>query len=102
MRRNELLHPAVERNSRRRESGVLAASQHGLEATHRLDSQARHRHGKLGCLVLDGIEPVRVGTWVLQEPVARAQRTLERIDAAAMVGIDRQRQAVEKAPALRW
>ena len=40
------------------------------------------------------------GRGVLQQPVARAQRALERGDAAGMLGIDRQHQAVEEAPAL--
>ena len=41
-----------------------------------------------------------IGPRLLEQPVARAQRAFQRIDPAAMLGIDRERQAVEKAPAL--
>ena len=55
----------------------------------------------LGGLVLDGVEPVRIGPRFLEQPVARAQRPIERVDPAGMLGIDRERQAIEKAPPLR-
>ena len=49
--------------------------------------------------MLDRIEPMRVGVWRLQKPVARPQRPLQGADAAGMAGIDRQHQAIEKATA---
>ncbi len=101
MRRDQLLHPAVERDLGRRKGRALAACQHGLEPAHRLDAQSGDRDREFGGLVLDGIEPVRIGPRLLQQPVARAQRALQRVDAAAMLGIDRERQAIEEAPALR-
>ena len=51
--------------------------------------------------MFDGIEPVRIGPGLLEKPIARAQRPLQRVDPAGMLGIDRQRQAIEKAAALR-
>ena len=50
--------------------------------------------------MLDRVEPVRIGARVFQEPVARTQRALKRVDARHVVGIDRQHEAIEKAPAL--
>ena len=50
--------------------------------------------------MLDGVEPMPVGAGVFQQPVARAQRALQRIDAAAVLGIDRQHEPVEEAAAL--
>jgi len=88
MRRKKPFHPAVERDLRRRKSGAFAACQHGFETMHGLGAQAGDGDGKLCRLVLDGVEPVRVGPRLFQEPVARAQRAVERVDAAAMFGID--------------
>ena len=54
-----------------------------------------------GGLVLDGVEPVRVGACVLEQPVARAQGAFEGGDPARVLRIDGEHQAVEKAPPLR-
>ena len=51
--------------------------------------------------MLDRVEPVRVGSGFFQQPVARAQRTLQRRHAAGMFGIDGEHEAVEEAPAFR-
>jgi len=71
------------------------------------------RHGKLatitavrpparfGGLVFDGIEPMRIGSRLLEQAIARAQRTLQRIDAARMRAVDGEHEAVEEAAALR-
>ena len=67
---------------------------------HGFGAQSGHRDRELGGLVLDGVEPMRVRPRLLQQPVARAQRPLERVDPAGMLGVDRERQAIEKAPAL--
>ena len=79
----------------------MRRGQRALQAAHRLGALRRHRDRKLGGLVLDGVEPVRIGARLLQQPVARAQRALERVDAARVLGVDRQHQAVEEAPPLR-
>ena len=99
---NELLHPTVERDRRGREGRGLAVRQPGGEPLHRFHPQSGDRDGKFGGLMFDGIEPVRIGPRFLQQPVARAQRPFQRIDAAAMLGIDREHQPVEEAPPLRW
>ena len=78
----------------------VAACQHGLEPAHRLHPQPGDRDGEFGGLVLDGIEPMRIGPRLLQQPVARAQRPFQRVDAAGMLGVDREHQAIEEAPAL--
>ncbi len=101
MLRHQLLHPAVERDLRGRKRRALAAHQNGFEAAHGFDALAHHRNRKLRGFVLDGVEPVRIGARVFQEPVARAQRPLQRVDAAAVLGVDGERQAVEEPPALR-
>ena len=51
--------------------------------------------------MLDRVEPMRIRPRLLQQPVARAQRSLQRRDAARMLGVDREHQPVEKTPALR-
>ena len=51
--------------------------------------------------MLDRVEPVRVGVRLFEQPVARAQRALQRVDAARMRAVDREHQPVEKAPPLR-
>src|SRR5262249_45893247 len=57
--------------------------------------------GKLWGSVFARFEPMAICSRFFQEPVARAQRSLERIDAARMFGVDRERQTIEKTPALR-
>ena len=80
----------------------LRLRQHGVEPAHRLHPQAGDRDGKFGGLMFDGVEPVRIGPRFLQQPVARAQRPFQCVDAARMLGIDREHQPIEEAPALRW
>ena len=58
--------------------------------------------GELRGLVLDRIEPMRIGPRIFEQPVARTQRALQRVDAAAVLGIDRERQPIDEAPPLRW
>ncbi len=101
--RDQLLHPAVERDfgGRKRRGRIAPLRQRGLQARHRFSALRRHRHRQLGGLVLDRVEPVRVGSGFLQQPVARAQRTLQRRHAAGMFGVDGEHQAVEEAPAFR-
>ena len=72
-----------------------------LQAVHGFGALRRHRDRELRGFMLDGVEPMRIGAGVLQQPVARAQRALERVDAALMLGIDRQHQAIEEAAPLR-
>ena len=60
-----------------------------------------HRDGEFGGLVLDGVEPVGIRSRLGQQPVARAQSPIERVDPAGVFGIDRKREAIEKAPPLR-
>jgi hypothetical protein len=55
---------------------------------------------KLGHLVLGGVEPDGVGAGLLQQPVAIAQGALQRRDAGAVIGVDRQHKPVEKAAAV--
>ena len=89
--------------SRRREIPALLArgGERAGKPGHRFRARGRHRHRDLGGLVLDRVEPMRIAVRVLQQPVARAQRALERGDAAGMLRVDRQHQAVEEAAALR-
>ena len=101
MLRQEPLHPAVERDLGGRECVVLAAGQRALQAVHGFGALRRHRDCELGGFMLDGVEPVRIGAGVLQQPVARAERALERVDAALMLGVDRQHQAIEETAPLR-
>ena len=48
-------------------------------------------------LALQGVEPERVVGALLEHPVARAQRPLERVDPCAVLRIDREHQPVEEA-----
>ena len=101
MRRDELFHPAVERNLDRRKLRVLAARKHGVEPAYRFGAEPRNRDSKLRGLVFDRVEPVRIGPRLRQKPVARAQRAFKCVDPAGVLGIDRKRQTVEEAAALR-
>jgi hypothetical protein len=71
-----------------------------LQPRHRLGPLRRNRDRDLGGLMLDRIEPMGVRARLLQQPVAGAQRAFERGHATRMLGIHRQRQAVEKTSAL--
>jgi len=53
-----------------------------LQPADRLDAQRGDRDRKLGGLVLDRVEPMRIAIGVFQQPIARAQGPLERGDAA--------------------
>ena len=71
-----VLDPAVERDLGRRETATAGRdrAQRGLQAPHRLGARGRDRDRELGGLVLDRVEPVRIGARLLQQAVARAQR----------------------------
>ena len=47
------------------------------------------------------VEPMLVRLRLGQQPVARTQGAFKRIHPAAMLGIDRERQPIEKPPPLR-
>ncbi len=79
---------------------MRAREEDSLQPVDGFHPQCRHRHRKLGGFVLNGIEPVRIGTDILEQPVARAQRAFERVDPRHMLGIERQREPVEKSTAL--
>ncbi len=72
LKRNEPFHPAVERNLGRGKGRghVLARGKRGLQPADGFDPQRRHRDRKLGRFVLDGVEPVQIGTGILEQPVA--------------------------------
>ncbi len=72
-----------------------------LKALHRLGALRRNRNRELRRLVLDGVEPMRIGARVLKETIARAERALQRIDAALVLGIDCEDETVEEAAPLR-
>ena len=101
MGRDELFHPAFERNLHRRKVRVLAAREHGVEPAYRFGAQPRHRDRELRGLVFDRVEPVRIGPRFRQKPVARAQRPFKGVDPAGVLGIDRERQTIEEAATLR-
>jgi hypothetical protein len=96
MIRQQPFHPAIQRDLGGREGIVLTVRQRALQAVHGFGALRRHRDRELRGLVLDGVEPVRIGAGVLQQPIARAQCAFERVDAALVLGIDRQHQAVRK------
>ena len=79
---------------------MLACRKGGLQPADGLHPQGRHRDRELGRVVLDCIEPVRIRTGVLEQPVARAQRAFKRVDARHMLGVERQRESIEKAATL--
>ena len=84
MLEQRVLDPAVERDARPTETATpdrdRAASAAGSRP-HRLGARGRDRDRELGGLVLDRVEPVRVGARLLEQPVARAQRAFQRVDA---------------------
>ena len=92
------LHPAVERDlgPGKRRVRVLAGIERALQAAHRLGAPGRDRDPDLGGLVLDRVEPVRIGPRLFEQPVARAQRALQRVDAAHVLRVDREHQPVEE------
>src|SRR3984957_4911536 len=58
------------------------------------------RDAELSGLALDCVEPCGVAPALFQEPVAPAQRPFELPDPRAVIGVDRQHEAVEKAAPL--
>ena len=82
------------------EAGSRRAASAACRRRDRFGAQRRDRDRKLGGLVLDRVEPMRIGARLFQQAVARAQRPLERGDPARMLGIDREHEPVEKAAAL--
>ena len=56
--------------------------------------------GKFRRLLFDGVEPARIGRALLQEFVARAHGAFEGRHTAAVLGIDGENEAVEKAAAV--
>ena len=79
----------------------LTACEGGSEPPYRLCPHPGNCDGDFCGLVLDGVEPVRIGPRFLQQPVARTQRPVKGVDPACMFGIDRRRQAIEKTSPLR-
>ncbi len=75
--------------------------QRGRKPPHRLGARGGDGDRDLGGLVLGGVEPMGVGARAFEQPVARAQRALERGHPRGMGGIDREHQAIEEAPPLR-
>ena len=59
---DQLFHPAVERNLRRRKCGSPAARQHSLEPAHRFDALSGDRDREFRGLVLDGVLASRKGS----------------------------------------
>ena len=70
------------------------------KAPHGFGARGRDCDGDLGGFVFDGIEPMRIGVRLFEQAVARAQRTLQRVDAARMRSVDREHEPVEETPAL--
>jgi hypothetical protein len=64
------------------------------------NAHGSYGNGQFGGLALDGVEPVAVIIALFQQPIARAQAAVERGDAAGMVLVDCQHQAVEEPAAL--
>ena len=108
MVRQQPLHPAVERDPGGGEGVVLARRQRALQALHGLDALRRDRDRELRGFVLDGVKPMRIRPSLLQQPVARAQRAIERIDPAecpastASTRRSRKRRRSEAGPANSW
>ena len=104
MRRAALLHPAVERDLGRRETAERAARvrERRLQPRYRLGAQGGDRDRELGGLVLDRVEPMRVGA---RHPPAAGCASATRAPAPMtrlrMLGVDREHQPIEEAPAFR-
>ena len=101
-KRHESFHPAVERDLGRgkRRAGMFARSKGCLQPADGFYPRCRHGDREFRGFVLDRLEPVRIGAGVLEQSVARAQRAFERVDPRHMLGIEREREPVEKAAAL--
>ncbi len=88
--------------AQRRTTLAAALAQHrAREFRHGLAAGGGDRDRKLGGFAFDRVAPVVVVIADLEQPVARAQRALQRRHPAGMLGIDRQHQPVEEAPPLR-
>ena len=70
-----VLDPAVERDAgpRKRRGRIAIARKRGGEPPHRFGARRRDRDRDLRGLMLDRVEPVRVGARLLEQPIARAQ-----------------------------
>ena len=94
-----ILHPAIEHDLCRRKGGSLPAfAQHRRQPRHGLAAGGGDRYRKLGGFALDRVAPMVVIVAHFEQAVARAQRALQRRDAAGMFAVDRQHQPVEEAP----
>lgn len=99
-----VLDPAVERDLGRGKSRLRGAdAQLRREARQGLAAQGGDGDGEFGGLALDGIEPMGVEIAFLEQAVARAQRALQRGDAAAVASErrrarDGRRSAVVRRP----
>ena len=82
------------------ESSSRAGCERSLQAFHRLGAQAATATASSAVSCSTASSQCASGLRLFQQPVARAQGSLERRHAARMLGIDRQHQPVEKAPAL--
>ena len=81
--------------------GLVAAgfNQHS-EASRGVEAGARHRDAERGDFLFGGGQPARIRAAFLQQSVAIAQGPLELCDASAMIGVDSERQPVQKATPL--
>ena len=68
--------------------------------TRGLAARGGDRDRKLGGFALDRVAPMVVVIAHFEQAVARAQRALQRRDAAGMLAVDREHQPVEEAPPL--
>ena len=69
-----------------------------LQAPDGLGTQRRDRDREFRRLVLDRVQPMRIGSCIFKQTVARAQRTVQCGGPAGMRRIDSQHQPVEKPP----
>ena len=79
------------------ESSVAGFEDQGGQPLHRLAAGGGDRDGEFRHLALQGIEPETVVGVLLEHPVARAQRPLQRVHPRAVLRIDREHEPVEKA-----
>jgi hypothetical protein len=99
---DEVVELARQRDHREREwRGVVArGDDQGGEALDGLVAGERNGDAELRHLALDRLEPAAVGGIGLKHAVARAQGSLERGDARAVLRVDREDEPVEETAAL--
>ena len=95
-----LLHPPIQCDLGGGKRVVLAGGERALQARYGFRAQCCDRNRELRGFVFHRVQPVRIGALFFQQAVARAQRALQRVDAAGVPGVDRQHEAVQKAPPL--